>query len=398
MNPRALTAISRIVFVAALMWGILLASRKPLWHDEIVSLLYNNAWSTYGEILSGNTGPYREGNVFPAFYVSQKLLTDLTQYQPDVHFIESIYRANPGRNRADTNFKEWGDHQFPWGYNNVEAQVKARLSAILFMALFFACGFWYCTRWFGWRGGALFLAQALTAHLVIHHWAEARPYGLWMWLTLLQTCFLVELTRGRQNFPAIAFTQILLALTTIQAAPQVLLFSFLFTLWGGTSWRSGRQWLLTGLPLVFFAFYFLQSRRMGFGYFIAGSPWDLVLANFPVERWPWLLVAVAFAWRSKRELRPLVIFASVLLAFAWVLVIRYWIFPAADENHGGEFANRYLAYLTPIGLLLATYLPFQLAERLPGLRWRQALWTAVILLVLARAYKAVGLYLFFYPG
>ena len=143
--------------------GLRLAEHKPLWNDELYSLLSSVRNLSYGDII---TAKITEGNNTPLFYLSQKAFIDLTGYQPP---------------------QEWVAGQ--WGHNHPYSNLRIRILPVACMSVAIAVIFYFFSYFYSIWTGLYALAVAFSSFMVWAYGFEARPYALWFLLTTLQAVF-----------------------------------------------------------------------------------------------------------------------------------------------------------------------------------------------------------------
>ena len=109
-----LYATSLLLLAVCLAGGFLMAQNKPLWNDEMFTLIANVNGQTYGSILLGKVS---EGNVAPLFYWIQKAICDLAHYSVPSQWIKG-----------------------EWGFRDPYSEILLRIQPVFWMSLSVASG------------------------------------------------------------------------------------------------------------------------------------------------------------------------------------------------------------------------------------------------------------------
>lgn len=348
LEKKAAALLSCILFVLLLAIGFWQAFHKPLWVDELFSLIHSVEGLSYGEIFLGRM---QEGNNSPLFYLIQKGTLDVTGYEPPAPWLN-------------------GD----WGYQDVGSQILIRVNPVVFMSLSVILIFYYFSRTFGLLAGVYSLAVSLSSFMVWAHWAEARPYALWVFLTTIQSLFFLKIIGQRENarngWLGLAVVHFLLSLSIFISIIQITIVSLLLWILSERDWR--KYIAIFVVPVVAATTYHLSGLKLAFS-FVHG-PWALINASIPIDR---LLIVLFFggyfildhfclksALFNKLSIRSmglqeiritgayLGLFLLTLLGFlAMLMKLKMGESP---HDEGFEISNRYFIPLTPIGIFATT--------------------------------------------
>ena len=251
------------------MIGFNLAQRKPIWNDEILTQTAAIDKLSYGQIMLGIIKG--EGNNHPLFYLIQKATCDLNHYRFP---------------------KAWeGEYLF----SDPRSQMIMRIAPNIFMSLSVILLFYFFSSCYSWGVGLYTLLLAFSSSMTWIFWAEARPYSLWFFLSVVQSLLLLDVIRKRRFEPLVyrAFVMIhfLLALTAIVSILQIAVISILF--WFLIKERRLASYIyLTFLPIGVSAFYYFQSSR--FKLAMPSSWWNLIAPHLPPDRMVFFIIYVIF--------------------------------------------------------------------------------------------------------
>ena len=330
-RPPVLFLISLALFAALMAAGMTLACHKPLWNDELYSQISSVQGISYADMLGGKIS---EGNNCPLFYAMQKILCGVVHYRLPA-----------------------------WKGGNVEdayAQVLLRVNSMVSMSLAAVVIFYFFARLAGLMPG-IYAALLFCASFVVWAYiAEARPYALWVLLTVLQTLALFHVLRSDEKssrgLRGLAVVHWLLSLSSIFGTVQAVLACCVLCMRRGM--RPLRQW--TGVllvPLVAGFFYYWHAPKYPFR---VGDVTNLIVMNVSLERLLFLGVYVLFVllyppWRRQMPRSAqdhiLVFFAGLLLMS--VTVIFFYKLREMPGHQGFEIANRYFMNLAPVSALAA---------------------------------------------
>ena len=151
--------LSASFFLLFLFCGYKLAVQKNLWNDEIYTQYYSIDRSSYGQIWSGKLV---EGNNAPLFYVLQKLTVSCFHFKAS-----DTWEGKPK-------------------ISDLRAKIILRVNSVIMMSFVLSFIFYYFSRRFSLGVGFYSLLASLSFYAVWNYWAEARPYGLWLGLSILE--------------------------------------------------------------------------------------------------------------------------------------------------------------------------------------------------------------------
>jgi len=352
-----LYCLSGLVFLCCFYFGLLLAEHKPLWNDEIYTQISSISSRSYGYYFFGHVG---EGNNCPLFYSLQKFICDVLQYQtPDL-----------------------------WNQHNTFDRLILRLNPVFFVSASIMCIFFYFSRFYSIFAGVYSLLIAVSTIMLWDHWAEARPYALWMFLTTVQSLLFLYLFRrkevDRRAWIGLTVTHILLGLTVIFSVAQITIVSGLLWIFREKKWQ---KYILSAfIPICVAVFYYTQAPHYQFWFDL--TPEQLIRDCFSRERIYILFMFTfflgtyyvasktgfpkSFPNKSLLEGSPC-FFLAVLMILAAIslLVLLKWI--ASPVGQGFPIPGRYFAYLTPIGIISTTLLSITIFRSLAGNRLVQML-------------------------
>jgi hypothetical protein len=309
------------------------AQGKPFWLDESNSLHWFTKYGLWETLRNGADG---ESNRSPLSYVVFRSLMRLWNDRPqefwDLRFFFRIPTA------------------FFWAAANTFLFffLKKRLAEIFS------------------RGVSILLALGATIFCFSNSFAtyyaiEARPFSLWLSLSLLQTLFLWELLGGRSRTTAILFffTNLVLAFTTYASVAQIGIACLLLQaheaslgkkwLW----WGPLQKYLFLNLSCSFFLiWYYLPNQKMTFTpspfelYFI--SVREVVLKTFhhhgTQPAWvsfPFFFLWVPYFWA--RENKKVFFFCLSSVG----LLLSTFILYLGTLRGGALFYSRYAIYIVP---------------------------------------------------
>lgn len=267
------------------MLGLFLASRKQLWTDELFTQR-NIEKTSFAGLLQGNLGK-DEGNPCPLYYFLQKTFFGMIQYRFPIPWKGEYCIAD------------------------LQSQMIIRLTGIVYMALGTTLIFFIFARDYSLKTGIMALLLALSNPMFWLYIAEARPYGLWFLLTVIQIIIILgALRRGDAAgwWLALAACHLCLGMTIVFTFLQIAVFSCVFWYISRVSWKKMALVLL--LPVVVIYFYYKRSVTQ-FGWIssdISANIMSLsqkfivnvgsylthffstpVVTNIP---WPWIIVLV----------------------------------------------------------------------------------------------------------
>ncbi len=339
-----LKSITAALFLVLFCGGLYIATKIPLWTDEVTSQTKSISGQTYRSLLLG-VGE-REANNSPLFYLIQKLWQDTANYN------------NPN--------VQLGSDFFSNGFLRVWPVASMAASiAVLF--------YYFASRWNLWLGFYSVLVS-LSSYMVWEYATQARPYALWFFLTTIQILLLLSLTSATGTERETLLRQLgianwLLAFTIALSVVQNLASSLV--LWVFTERRPKWHVLLFLGPAATAIYYYALAPRYEI-YFVDGAI-ALFGANLPLDRVA-IIVFGSILWLGSRsklsnkavgteshDYRNQSIAGSILLAGIYAgcfaIIIKFWV--DAIPGVGTSFvSNRYFIVLAPIGIVMTTIASF----------------------------------------
>lgn len=331
-----ITVLSLILWAGSFLAGLDLSRRRPLWNDELYTQINTVGALSYADVWAGKS---IEGNNTPLFYVIQKALCE----------------------GMGCELKEkWNSE---WFVQDAGAQIRLRLLSNVFMStaiavLFFGVASLYPLPW-AFMTLALFLALPATWL----YWAEARPYSLWVLLTVLQSILILKLFKAGSglvlDLMLMGVMNILLSMTITLGMLQACVASAVLWLF-----RKGRWFIhvgLMGVPLAIGWFYLESSPK--FKLWFMDGPERLVLDNVPLEYWALMILCyclVLFSGVKDRTKRQKVWSEDAFFFFAGgisVLAMALLGYLKANAGLGPEgfaISSRYFLFLIPSSVIAVT--------------------------------------------
>ncbi len=360
-------ALAAAIFLFGLASGFSVAVRKPLWNDEIYSQVANIDGLSMSAIWRGGV---QEGNNAPLFYALQKGLCSLLHYSA-------------------------GDL---WHKQPFEARIILRILPVMFMALGLAISFWAFARMYSIAIGAVAFLAALSTYLVWGYIAEARPYAMVFFGSVLQAAVLLRALRSKdtaRGWGLVAAAHLFLAVTSPLSVIQVT--SAGVALWGFGYRRLWPLLAMIALPLaVGLGYHQLYREHYHFYFASYGQPLELVKAAIPEGRLQFLIVLpfVLWAW-ARRSGEKVGMNVWLFLGWAWLTILGYgvllgylWLHrndPAAGATF--EVPNRYMMALAGVSSAAMAVLCAELVQR-PKVVWlRVIVWSGILVLILPRVVK-----------
>ncbi|OGX07529.1 MAG: hypothetical protein A2Z88_03160 [Omnitrophica WOR_2 bacterium GWA2_47_8] len=346
------------VFLSLLVLGFSLARNKPLWNDEVFTQTATIDQISYADLIT--EGPAAgESNACPLFYAIQKIISDIGRYKTPTDWVNNN-----------------------WDARDVHSQIFLRIQPVVFMALAIAVMFYYFSRQYSLWAGLYSLAASLSSYMFWLYWAEARPYALWVFLTVLQSVLFLEIIRQKKADPQkwrwLTLIHILLALTTILSLGQIVIVSFLLWLYKEKAFKA--YIFLTVLPTCVTLFYSLKVGSRGF--YVDGDWSDFIIPCVPWDRlsvialYGLLLVALAFLGKSRilslkenihSDGKAFFVYAVLIILSGLVLLGLFQIREVPGQ--GNPISIRYFIYLTPVTIMAATLSVVYLLKTVKPYRW-----------------------------
>jgi len=359
VRKKYLFIVSGILFLYFFHFGLLLAENKPLWNDEIFSLS-NVMGKSYGDMFLGRI---EEGNNTPLFYVIQKGIIELLQYE-----------------RPEAWTKGMGGHA------DAYSQILLRLSPVFFMSAAIICIFYYFSRFYSLFAGVYSLFISFTSFMVWVYWAEARPYGLWVLLTTLQSLIFLYVFQDKhinsKSWGGLILVHFLLSFTVVFSVAQIFIVSVLLWFYIEKDWK--KYIFLTVIPVSIALFYYAHAPRYHFWFGL--SPEQLIRDCFSRDRFYILFIfgffsGLYFLQKKKGSPKfvkndplaqgiPYACLTVLMLGAAFLLLMIFQINEVSHDK-GFPIASRYFIYLTPISIISTTFLSIHVFKALSVNRWIQ---------------------------
>ncbi|MBF0122584.1 MAG: hypothetical protein HQL21_04130 [Candidatus Omnitrophica bacterium] len=363
----SLQLVSVLLFLVLCAVGFRIAASKPLWKDELYT--QNNAvqgMSSVRLLVGRNTG---EGNNAPLFYLIQQW----TKFVPDVLVSNELEKDAIC---AD-----------------MKKMLLLRIPSVLFMSAALVLLFFFFAMEFSVFAGIYALLCALASPMVWLYWAEARPYPLVVFFTVVQSLILIKMSRGAderdKRWPALVIVNFLLVFTSYLSMIQVLGAALVCWFCGE---RLGKRlaWILA--PVVVALFYRFQGVHEAYDLFFQ---WSYFLDNIPLDRIAFCAIAALILFVappmkagivSSKEEQVLGHYSRflllVLIGFSLVLLM-----VKVQETHLKQLGlhSRFFIALTPMGIIeqvLVALCLFRVAIREQWLAW-SALAMTILLSVIA---------------
>lgn len=341
-----------LIFLLLFSTGSWLSQIKPLWNDEIFTQIHNIERKSYTDILRGRL---EEANPCPLFYLVQKAVIDAAGYR----------------------FPGTWDHE--WTIHDPSSQRILRFFPNVMMSLSMVILLCFFARAFGWPVGMYALGVALASPMVWAYWAEARPYALWFFLTIVQSVLFVRAAGPERpsggTWKGLFLVHALLALSVVFGVVQAVVGSFL--IWYAVD-RNWKKWLLPlVVPLGLALYYYPDTAAFKFRLVHSFS---LIAANIPPERLAIFLIYGGLgAWgilKKKRDVdQPLsragkyfFLFISLMLLLALAMLGIFKV-RSAPGLEGFEVSARYFLFLTPLGIVATTVFSVHFLQLFKARSW-----------------------------
>ena len=341
-----LQSITAAIFVVLFSGGLYIATKTPLWTDEVTSQTKSISGQSYRSLLLG-IGK-REGNNSPLFYFIQKLWQDGADYNDPNVWIDSSPFSN-GFLRV-------------WPVASIAASV-----AVLFH--------YFAAHWNIWLGFYSVLVS-LSSYIVWEYATQARPYALWFFLTTIQILLLFSVIRtpgpNREALlRRLSITHWLLAFTIVLSVVQN--FASCLVLWVFAERRPKWHTVLFVGPAATAIYYYSLAPRFEI-YFVDGA-YALLGANLPIDRVA-IIIFGSILWAASRpkvaskkveatnhdyQIQSIAgfILLAAIYAGCLAIIIKFWL--DAVPGVGTSFvSNRYFIVLAPIGIVMTTIASFSI--------------------------------------
>ena len=359
--------VALVLFCGLFVFGVRVAQGKWLWNDEIYSQIHSVEQLSYGDILRGRV---TEGNNSPLFYILQKGICDLTNYE-----LPFVWKGE-------------------WAVADPQSQVLLRLLPNFFMSLTITMIFYVFALEYSLLAGIYAFFIAMSTEIMFAYWAEARPYALWGCLSAFQAVYFFRLVRasgdeaGRgRHWRTLGIIHVLLSLTAVFGTVQAFIVSMV--MFAFYRRKLSQYILLLFVPLLFGFFYFFHAQHYVFG--LPPKPAILIYENIPVDRLILMylsgIVALGyFLW--KRQLQTIDVIwrygtLGVLMLAASLGIMTCFAFTADPGWKPFMISSRYFIFLAPLGIVTAAVLSLEVFKLCSASRWMMINWLIVCLGFLA---------------
>lgn len=322
--------VSLLVVLICFGIGSKLSEKLILWTDEIYTQVEIIDKSSYLDLVLLKSNGINQS---PLFYLIQKAICDI----------------------ADFRFPfKWNGERF---MKDVDAQRTMRLSSNIFMSLSIGLIFLYFSTHYSYGSGVLAVLMTLSSYLIWSYWVEARPYSLWILLTVAQIFLFLDILKKsshqRKFWVALGIVHIALSMTIFISVMQILTVSAILWFCVNKDWKA--YWWVVIWPLVVNLLFFFKAYSSGVCF--AGSLQDMIYFNFPADRLVFVLLFAVFLANKNKELeslKPFFLFAFVMLVLS---VIMFYKLKMMETGNGSTIHMRHWLFLTPISII-ATMLAF----------------------------------------
>ena len=369
----SLQLVSILLFLILCAVGFRIAASKPLWMDELFTqnnAVQNISWSRL--LIGRDTG---EGNNAPLFYLIEKW----TKLVPDATVSQALFDD-----------AICGD---------LKKDLILRIVPVLFMSGALAVLFYFFSVEFSVLAGLYALLCALASPMVWFYWAEARPYPLVFFFTVVQSLLLIKISQGEdernRHWQGLVGINFLLVLTSYLSIIQVVGAAVVCWFCGERLWKRV-LWILA--PVVVALYYRSQGIHEAYGLFFQ---WSYLLDNIPFDRLAFYVIAalMLFGARSAKEGVVLSQEAKALRLysrfFLWALIgfSLILLMVKIQETHAKQLGlhSRFFIALTPMGIIEQVLLAWCLFRVAITERWLgiTALLVTTLLSVVAFCHTAV---------
>lgn len=348
LNKKVNIILACVLFLICLGIGFRQAYYKPLWNDEIYTLVSSVNGLSYTDMLLGRV---QEGNNCPLFYLVQRGICDIAQYRVPSQWVNGN-----------------------WGFIDVGSQVLLRINPVIFMALSIVMIFYYFSRYYSLWAGVYSVVVSFSSFMIWVYWAEARPYALVVFLTALQSLVFMKMMKEgdkyRGGWIKLTVVHFLLSLTGVLSIIQIAVVSALLWITLERDWRKYISLLV--IPAFICITYYSLSPKYQFWF--ADGPLALINANISKDR---LLIFSIFAIylclvyiqpkvgflknipinvmdeKVKKEV-GVYFWSMVLIIAGYFLILLKFKFGSNLDRSGFQISNRYFICLTPIGIIATT--------------------------------------------
>ena len=358
-----------LFFILLLLTGFSLAVQKPLWGDEIFTQV-DIIHQSYSNLLLVNYPESGNSNA-PLFYILQKAFCDLFHFDIPQEWLSKTPLLS-----------------------ETSANIFLRILPVIWMSLAFLVILIYFSYRFNLLFGMLGLFLALSSPILWTHWAEARPYGLWVLLTCLQMTIFIQLleekTLSFKKIIGLGAVHLALSLTCTLSIIQIVTVSLLLLF---KKYRWYQYLFLLGLPSGIVYFYrphlpfndllFIPSVGQIFNSALSGEL-ITILFFYP-------LMLVLYYLQNKKAAPQIFVDDSILKSSPFFLAIFILILEACSflsylRWHAAGINQimmpRHVIFLAPVGVIAVTYLLGCLWQSLSKCLWLKIPVFAVIAVLL----------------
>lgn len=322
--------ITLVLFSFIVLFGYWQASLRALSNDEIFTQYTNIERESYSKIA---LGLFNEPTRSPLFFLIQKTITDTSKYKIPEKAMRTMIIAEP------------------------RGQILLRLQSILFIALTGALLFYYFSLRFGIGWGFFSFLGFFLTPLVWLHVADARPYGLWIFLLVFQALiFYSLLTQGPWGRLKILFiVTLFLSLTSVLGMFQTVIMGTCVWVFGKQ--RSFRFLLCLVIPLGV-AFYYYILARSAYPFELDLSP-ALLLNSIPFDKVLLISLGSLCVYISTISLEKGIRKISLESRICWglcvgmlgiALVFGTYTF-LISKHPGAPVTTRHFLFILPAGLI-----------------------------------------------
>lgn len=359
--------------------GFFVALKKPLWNDEYYSHLSSIEQMTYVQMIQGKVV---EGNNSPLFYALQKLVVSVSGFQTPEEWRKGV--------------KHWDDFKYP------QARLILRIVPIVSISLSILLIFCYFYKFHSLVSGTLSIFLSASSITMWVFLAEARHYGLWLFLTTAQMILFLYLFQKninlRRTLLCLGLVHFALSLTVIFSAVQVCLTGVLlfFLKKCDIDWK----WfvIFCCIPIGIAFFYYTQAQK--YTWYFDFNIEQLVRFSFSRYRIYILYIYLFFLgvyFLNGRILNsrisfdggllkglPCLYFTVASLFGAIAILLMFQVF--LSREGGGQFplTGKYIAFLCPVGIIATTYFSVLLIKSFKQVRWIQIVISCGVLALCSR--------------
>lgn len=324
-----------ILFVLLFSLGLRIAELRPLWNDEIFTQLHSVQNKSYGDIMEGNIP---EGNNFPLFYIIQKLIIQSFQFELPKNW-EGV---------------GYGAHDL--------GQIILRLQGNLVISLTLCLVFYFLSYHFYFFWGMYTLFLFLSSGVIWVYWAEARPYGLWIFITALHTLIVLKITWmeriSKKWWLGLFIVQLLLSLTALFGIVQSMLATFTLGLLN----KKNKQVLYYQCPHLILIGIFYYRKALHFDMWFDSNPVQILRSVASEEL---LIIPIIYAFsvavvyflkkKDEKFIQSLTHFKFTLFSYCIYIfaltLMAFFILKSTGGSKGFIITSRYFVFIIPTIIL-----------------------------------------------